>query len=126
LSFIALGVALILVLWRVTRRFGPRIKPTPRERRRLLEHIEAAGYYLWAEGFAGTLLGAARQRVQRKLYQLWPELEQADATVQRTRLAEITRLPGEHIDSALFESARTNREGFTRQIRRLEQLRKRL
>ncbi len=126
MTFVAIGIAVVLVLLRVTRRFGPLRRPAQAERRRLLEHLEASGYYLWGEGFAGTLLDAARQRVRRKLYQLWPDLEHLPDAEQRERLAEITRLSSDSIDHALFAPARAGREGFTRQVRLLEQLRKRL
>ncbi len=126
LTLATLALAVGLLLARVTRRFGPLLPAGRGDRRQLLEHIEASGYYLWAEGFSSTLLEAARARVRRKLYQLWPELEKTPPAEQITRLAEITRLPGESIESALFTRARTQRESFTRQIRQLEKLRKRL
>ncbi len=126
LTFVAIGVGLILLLMRVTRRFGPPLPtPTP-ERRQLVEHIEASGYYLWSKGFASALLDAARQRVKHKLYQLWPEMEHLANGEQHARIAEITRLPTSSVELALFKAAQHKRESFTRQVRLLEQLRKRL
>ncbi len=126
LTFVAIGIGLILLLMRVTRRFGPLLPTAAPERRQLIEHIEASGYYLWSKGFASMLLDTARQRVKHKLYQLWPEIEHLANGEQRTRISEITRLPTSSVELALFKAAQHKRESFTRQVRLLEQLRKRL
>jgi hypothetical protein len=73
----AIGAAIFLLLfwlWRIVPRFGP-VAPDPAPaRRRLLDHLRAAGRFHWdREGSLG-LLGAARDACLRRLARVHPDL----------------------------------------------------
>ncbi|EDN68690.1 conserved hypothetical protein, membrane [Beggiatoa sp. PS] len=57
----SLAVLLLFWLWAASHRFGPLLPTPPRVRRRLLEHIEASGHFLWQQGQVHVLLHDTRQ-----------------------------------------------------------------
>ena len=73
------GLALLIVLWlaRIVPRFGP-VAPDPLPgRRRLLDHLRAAGRFHWSTGRAGHLAEAAREAALRGLARTHPDFAAA-------------------------------------------------
>jgi hypothetical protein len=69
------GIAVLVLLWlaRVVPRFGP-VAPDPQPaRRRLLDHLRAAGRFQWSAGRGGRLVEAAREAALRRLARAHPE-----------------------------------------------------
>lgn len=73
----AAGVAMALLLfwlWRVVPRFGPLAPDPEAARRRLLDHLRAAGRFHWQRGGSLALLHAAREACVRRLARVHPDL----------------------------------------------------
>ena len=73
----ASGVAVVLLLfwlWRVVPRFGPMAPDPEAARRRLLDHLRAAGRFHWQRGGSLALLHAAREACLRRLARVHPDL----------------------------------------------------
>jgi hypothetical protein len=123
---IAGGLLLLAWLLRAPRRLGPLLPDAGARRRRLLEHVEASGHYLWKRGPREPLVDAAREGLMRRLRRTRPDLAGAPPAQLAARLAEATGLGARTVASALAEGPVTGREAFTRRIQILETLRKRL
>ncbi|HEC15105.1 MAG TPA: DUF4350 domain-containing protein [Sedimenticola sp.] len=125
-AVISAGLLLLAWLLLAPRRFGPLLPPRPARRRRIMEHIEAGGHFLWRHGQAGLLLGGLRDALHARLHQAHPDLAGLPADRLARRLAELTGIGAARIRRALTEAAASNRDAFTRQVRILEDIRKKL
>jgi len=116
------GLLLLVWLRAISQRFGA-ILPMPLPaRRRLLEHIEASGDFLWRRKQSTVLLKSTRQTLWQRLEVVhpdWLHLAEADL-VQRFVL--LTELPEQQIDQALHRQPITSQLEFTRAIHTLTQL----
>jgi hypothetical protein len=84
------GAALLLALWlaRIVPRFGP-VAPDPLPvRRRLLDHLLAAGRFHWSTRRAGHLTIAARDAALRHLGRVRPDFAAATPRERETLLVE--------------------------------------
>lgn len=124
---LALGsgaLALLLLLWSATRRFGPMLPAPQPERRALVEHLDASGAWLWKlPGGRRLLLDAVRSGVNALLVRRVHALRTLGPAEQCALLARTTALPAAALDAALFEPPALLPRDFTRQIRTLVQLR---
>jgi hypothetical protein len=123
---ISASLLLLLWLWAASRRLGPLLPPPPPVRRRLLEHIEAAGRYLWRHGHAEGLLRGVRASLYRALELRHPAWAQLPSQELYRRLAELSGLPPETVQSALLYSHSGSEHEFTQAISTLEHMRKSL
>ena len=85
-----LGTALLLALWlaRIVPRFGP-VAPDPLPvRRRLLDHLLAAGRFHWSTRRAGHLVIAARDAALRRLARVRPDFAAATPREREQMLVE--------------------------------------
>jgi hypothetical protein len=135
---VLLSTATLLLtwLWFASRRFGPVLPNPPQTRRRLLEHLEASGNFLWQQGQAQTLLHSTRQALLTRLNLAHPDWLQLPPPELSQRLAQVSNLPAKEIEIALTSAQpfftqswqqRTYPESaFTRTISILTQLRKAL
>ena len=64
---VVISAMVLLLLWlgRIVPRFGPLEPEPPPVRRSLVEHLRAAGRFVWSRGDAQKLIEAARDRVWR-------------------------------------------------------------
>lgn len=120
----AAAVLLVIWLWSASRRFGPLLAEPPAARRRLLEHIEASGRFLWRHRRAGELLGAVRESLRRSLEFRHPGWLAADDL--HRRLAEMSGLPPASVKAALEQRDVRDEHQFIQTIRTLEIIRKQL
>jgi hypothetical protein len=88
-------------LWSAGARFGPVLPDPPRDRRSLLEHIQAAGDFLLRTGRGEDLAQAARQALLRRVEIREPEWAKLPVPDLARRLAEPSKLPVPRIESAL-------------------------
>jgi hypothetical protein len=112
-------------LWRIVPRFGP-VAPDPvPDRRRLLDHLRAAGRYHWSSGDAEQLLADAAGSCLRALGQRLPGVV---ALPETERAAELARRSGLRADSVrrAFAPGRLDSIAFTEAVGTLQQLRERL
>jgi hypothetical protein len=126
LALLSASVLLVAWLWARSRRFGPLRAEAPLARRRLLEHIDASGRFLWRHGQRASLLNAARSAVWRVLearHPAWARLPQVALTAH---LAGLTQAPPAVLQLALFDPYAPNEYQFTEAISLLETIRKSL
>ncbi|MEL6346307.1 MAG: DUF4350 domain-containing protein [Myxococcota bacterium] len=67
-AVVSLATLILIGLWRSSRRFGPMLPERGRERRSMVEHVEAAGGFLWrqADGVGrARLIQSARRAAKR-------------------------------------------------------------
>ena len=124
--FKALAAFLLYWLWRQIPRFGPVRPNPPLARRSLLEHIEAAGNFLWQHGQGGTLIEIARNHFWRDFWiqhSDWVRLEKDEIF---RRMANLTGFPEAKIRLALAEPVNADKDRFTVQMQMIDQLRRTL
>jgi hypothetical protein len=125
-ALISFGVFLVMWLWYASRRFGPLLPPLPRARRRLLEHVEATGRFLWQHGHSQQLYKGVHHALLRTLEIRHPAWLGYSADKLQQRLAEISHLPFEQVQQAMNMAPFKNELDFTRTIQTLEHIRKSL
>ncbi len=123
---ISLCALIIAMLWLASRRFGALLTPSSTQRRRLLEHIEASGEFLWQTGQANQLLRGLRQEVFKDLQRqqpTWLSLARADLS---QCLGEHCALPPARVQSALYHVQFTSTAAFTDAVQCLKHIRRAL
>lgn len=125
---VLLTLAFGVLLWLIARaqRFGPVLGLPSPARRRITEHIAAAGAFYWRYGQAGRLLVETRAELARRLETRYPELRHAETGERLRRIAELTGLSIVEIGEALQSTPGRDAERYTTQIRGLQLVRKRL
>jgi hypothetical protein len=125
---LVIGLALLIVfaLWAAAPRFGPLQGAPAPLRRRLLEHIEASGEFLWRHGQRERLLTATRRALERRLLARHPDWERLDAGAREARLVHLAQLEPEAARRLLHDPASANGREFTETVRHIESLRKQL
>ena len=121
------AAAALLLAWlaRITRRFGP-VAPDPEPaRRRLLDHLRAAGRYAWDRGGAERLAAQARESFLRRIARQHPDVAALPAADRARVLAERTGYAVRSVSDALDGSLPEPRR-FTQAMATLQALEDRL
>jgi hypothetical protein len=120
--------AVLLGAWLWTRagRFGPLLPDPSPDRRRLLEHVEAAGQYLWRAGRSAELIEGARQAVLARLERRQPAWARLPQRELAQRLGTAANLPPHRVDEALRGSSASDPAELVTLIQTLEKLRRSL
>ncbi|MCB9760971.1 MAG: hypothetical protein H6739_14120 [Alphaproteobacteria bacterium] len=111
--------------WGASARFGPLVPAPSVERRSLLEHVEAAGDFLWRKGHHGVLLESLRAEVLERLGartgggRIDPSAPDAVA-----RVAAAGRVGEDIAALALSEPESRDRRAFTAAVRALLDIRR--
>jgi hypothetical protein len=125
-ALIAGGLDLILWLWAASRGFGPILAAEPLRRRRLMDHVDATGRFLWRAGQGEQLMKGARQALYRALeirHPAWAGIASQDLY---QRLSALSGVPQEQIQIALLYTHLGSEHEFTKVIQTLERIRKSL
>ena len=124
---VVLSAALLLALWlaRIIPRFGPLSAEPPPVRRSLLEHVVAAGRFLWSRGERGFLLDAARERAWQAARGRGITRDPAALARSLTLLASATGVGESEVRTALVEPA-ADAASFVRAIAALHRIESRL
>ena len=93
---------LVLLLWHLGRRLGPLLPAPDAARRDLLEHLQAAGDFVWRQGRGGLLVAQTRRRLERQWLRRHPALRGLDATERARRIAAQTGLSPDEVQAALY------------------------
>jgi len=125
-ALIAGLLLLVLWLWSVGARFGPRDPEPEPTRRSLREHLEAAGTFLWRQRASGALLAAVRQRLRTRLLIRQPELARATLEEAVAGLALLSGIPADRLRAALLPETIADPRVFTQAVRDLQTLLKKL
>jgi hypothetical protein len=124
----AIGAAIFLLLfwlWRIVPRFGP-VAPDPAPaRRRLLDHLRAAGRFHWEREGSLGLLSAAREASLRRLARVHPDLAMLPPA---ERAREAAARTGLGLDDAryAFEWPAVDAREFTAAVRAVQVFEERL
>ncbi len=117
---------LVLWLWSRGRRFGPRLSEAPPVRRRILEHVDANGRFLWQQKQSRQLVTAVRKHLMALAATRHPGW----GAMSHEEQAELLAGPGQHTGTSvrhlLRETDIPHQHEFTRTIRQLEMIRKQL
>ena len=125
-ALIAGALLLLLWLWAASRRFGSVLAPEPLMRRRLLDHVDATGRFLWRAGQGEQLMKGARQALYRALeirHPAWAGIASQDLY---QRLSALSGVPQEQIQIVLLYTHLGSEHEFTNVIQTLERIRKSL
>lgn len=124
-TLIAAIIALLLILWRAMRRFGPLLPEPTLERRAQMEHVLASARWLWRlpQG-RQHLLSASQADTLALILRRAPELARLSEDDKFQRIARDCVLPAERIKQAFSEQTGAQPNYFTQQIQTLQQLRK--
>lgn len=106
--------------WRSAMPFGPQLPVASRDRRSLLEHVEATGHFLWRHGHHGVLLAAARGRLRDRLSRRHPGLAKLDDDALAVAIAERLDLDPEETRAALTGGGGRDRRAFLAAVRALQ------
>lgn len=118
----SLALLLAAWLWRQSRRFGPLAPDALPERRRWIEHLDAAGRYYWRQDRGLALLRATRERVMRDLTRRRPQLAGLAPLQRDQRIAEHAGLRLAEVQRA-FAQGPARPEEFSATIANLERIR---
>ncbi len=131
-AWTALLPALLLVAalaWRAAARFGPLLADPPEQRRALLEHLEAAGHWLWyADGGRQrrTLVEGVRRGLRERLSARRPAWSRLAEPELIQRLGAAAGLPPQLVAEALHGPGIEDEIRFASTIRTLALLRRAL
>jgi|GEM_PF-1164291 len=125
-AVLSFSMLLILILLAVSRRFGPIIDITPPTRRRLLEHIQASGWFLWRHRHYQQLLTGMQNNLKHEMAIKHPGIREIGASAAAKRLSGFVDMTTDEIQQALGTIEVKNKEEFTTTVRLYERLRKQL
>ena len=115
-----------LWLWARGRRFGPRLAEQPPVRRRILEHVEANGRFLWHQKQYNHLIAAVRKHFITTAANRYPGWGRMSDDERAELLAEVTGQDTKTTRRLLEETEVRHQHEFTRNIRQYENIRKQL
>ncbi|MCK5726057.1 MAG: hypothetical protein KAH22_04420 [Thiotrichaceae bacterium] len=123
---IILTLSLFLVFWlySLSHRLGPVIPSEALNRRRLLEHIQASGYFFWKKNQQDKLINSSQQAALQKIGKLFPEWSQLTVDEQLALASEYTDIPIKELSPLLFENKTLTIDEFIQRIQQLEAIRK--
>lgn len=120
------GVLLLAWLRFASARFGPLLPEPSRDRRRLLEHVEAAGTFLWRHGEREALLSSTRRAVLGRIHLREPAWEKLPRAELVRRAAAVAKLDPPAVARALYGPAPADAQGFVQCSQILETVRRSL
>jgi len=124
LALIVGALGLITWAWHSAQRFGPLIPEPEPASRSIMEHVEAAGRFLWQHRRHDALLAPARSNLFQQLLARRPAMAGLDEDARCRALSRGTGLGAEEIRLALFDECPHKRDEYTKRMRILERLRR--
>lgn len=121
---LAVAIFVLAWLWQASRRFGPVHRLPTDNRRRLAEHLEASGRFLFRQDALDMLFNASRERLQKQIQRQHPQWRQLPLERQALHLAERSGIEKGAILRLLSEPAPTHILQFAADIRLINRLRK--
>jgi hypothetical protein len=122
----AASLLLLLWLWSRAPRFGPPVEETAPARRRILEHIEAAGRFLWQHKKQERLLQSVRDALTADVARRHPAWTGMSDEEKIGHLASLSGRRAEEVRALLQGAGAHRRQDFFHVIRQLETIRKTL
>jgi hypothetical protein len=118
----ALGLLVILLLWRHMPRVGAPIAPLAPVRRELIEHVDATGRFLVDHGGGQVLVASVQKHVKRRLLMKYPQVAALPERERRGRLAQLAKLSSAEVDAIYRPQVGLSRTDFVAVQRVLERL----
>jgi hypothetical protein len=125
-ALVAGGLLLVAWLRLAGSRFGPALPEPAGDRRRLLEHVEAAGAFLWYQGSGDVLLEATRRAVHVRIHRREPAWESLPRQELARRAAEAADLDPLPVERALYGVPCGDAQELVQSIQTLETVRRSL
>ena len=124
--FYTLLVLLVLWLTKKSFGFGPLLPADSLSRRRLMEHIEASGIFLWRHKHSASIIATLRAHIFQVLHHKKPGWAFDDAIKLNQQLADHTQLSPLEIATALQTPPDHQAASFIKTFILLERIRKNL
>lgn len=122
MAIISLALLLLAWVWGASRRFGPVLPKPDRSRRSLMEHIEAAGNFLWRQGYHEVLLTSTREALKHHLAaRLGGDTELEGDALEHAISAE-TGVRESRIHEAFYGGQPNDKKAFTEAMQELQRL----
>ena len=121
---VSMACLLVLILWVSCLRFGPIIPDPMPPRRRLLEHIEASGRFLWRYRQSKDLLHAVQASLLKNLEYRHPGSNAPDDL--HRKISQVSGFTQKEVKLALLPREVSDEYLFTRVVRTLQLIRNRL
>ena len=122
----SLAILLLLWLWSITPRFGPAIRPEPAVRRSIIEHVGAAGQFVWRNHGAKALAGSSTAAVMHEAESRHPGIGRLSMENQAKQIAKLTGLSAQDIMDVLINQDIPRHREFTHNMQALQRIRKKL
>ncbi|HEX5362001.1 MAG TPA: DUF4350 domain-containing protein [Fluviicoccus sp.] len=119
-----LAVLCLALVWFGNARFGPLLPSPDQPRRRLAEHLQAAGRYLWYAGRHDRLYQSVRQSLRQHAFRRHPHWRRLEDAALVAELHRHTGLDDDVIRLALTAAPARDLARFLHDMRTLNQLRK--
>jgi hypothetical protein len=123
-ALVAAGLTLLVWAWSLGVRLGPLARPPGRARRDLIEHLDAAGAFLWRHGRAAVLAEGTRREVLAAWQRRRPELRHRSSNQQAAAIAVAAGRPVSPVAAALATAVQDDPRAFVEHTRLLQTLRR--
>lgn len=121
-ALIGFGVLVILWVMRVSGRFGPLLAEELPERRSLLEHLDAAGRFMWRCHAHEPMLRTLRNGLVREIGRRRPAWTRLGDEERISRLAELSELSEQRVRTALLAENIEGSHGFVLAVKDLKRM----
>lgn len=125
-AVICFAAAVLIWLWSIVRRFGPRSSPESLSRRSVMEHISAAGHFVCRHQNAQSLIAESSAALLQEAERRHPGISRLPMVMQARQLARITGIPDDDIQDALVSHGEPGRREFVQTIQAIHRIRKAL
>lgn len=122
----SLAITLLLWLWSIMPTFGPAIQADAAVRRSIIEHVRAAGHFVWRNHGAKTLAGSSTAAVMHEAESKHPGIGRLSAEKQARQIAKLTGLSAQEIMDVLVNQTFPRHRDFTHNMQALQRIRKKL
>ena len=126
--FAVLGLLLCLIvsMWAVMPAFGPVIMEQRSSRRSIIEHIRAAGTFVWKLRGASKLGEGAANALLHRAEAKHPGISRQSPANQAKLIARMTDLDAQSILDAISNGAQPHAREFTQHMKMLQRIRKKI
>ena len=122
----SLFFTLLLWLWSITPRFGPRVQAPTLERRSIIEHVTAAGRFIWRNRGAKVLTDSSIEAVLHETESRHPGIGRLAPEQQAILIAKMTGMKPQAILDALAEADEPRHREFVHNMQALQRIRNQL
>lgn len=122
----SLTAMLVLWLWSIMPVFGPKTRPAPPFRRSIVEHVRAAGRFVWHNRGANALVKSSTAAVLHEAEAKHPGIGRLSIQVQARQIARMTGLPAQAVLDTLTHGDELGHREFTHTMQSLQRIRNKL